>query len=259
MSRCPICKDKKCSCGKSHNENDVGCSEDSSSEIRDDGCGSSCHCPEKISTRRFSSPNSPLPPDQLDALQHCIETANDLLRTLGSKSNPENTRQIQLHFLRLQGVCVKVKLNCGEMHIEEQSGLLATAGRNFIQLNSVGKHVFILNERLISLSREKDARSKQQEQEFIDADRSTKREMVLNFGNFVSKKPELVNLFFGILLHVQLLKYLGEDIKVKTDDHVIIEGTLFKANEGNIQVENKNGTIDINLNQICFLEVINMK
>ncbi|WP_397429061.1 hypothetical protein, partial [Peribacillus simplex] len=142
-----------------------------------------------------------------------------------------------------------------EVQLEEQTGLLATAGRNFIQLKSVGKYVFILNERLISLSREECETSKLQEQEFIDADRSTRREMVLNFGDFVSKRPELVNLFFGIPLHVQLLQYLGKDIKVKTDDHNIIEGTLFEADEGKIQVENRNGPIEIDLNQICFLEI----
>ncbi len=112
-----------------------------------------------------------------------------------------------------------------------------------------------MNERLISLSREECETSKLQEQEFIDADRSTRREMVLNFGDFVSKRPELVNLFFGIPLHVQLLQYLGKDIKVKTDDHNIIEGTLFEADEGKIQVENRNGPIEIDLNQICFLEI----
>ena len=83
--------------------------------------------------------------------------------------------------------------------------------------------------------------------------------MVLNFGEFVSKRPELVNLFFGIPLHLQLLKYLGKDIKVKTDDDNIIDGILFEAVEGKIRVENRNGSLEINMDQICFLEVLNMK
>ena len=87
----------------------------------------------------------------------------------------------------------------------------------------------------------------------------TRREMVLNFGEFVAKRPGLVNLFFGIPLHIQLLNYLGEDVKVKTDNHHIIEGTLFEADEGKIRVENRNGPTEINMDQICFLEVINMK
>ena len=114
-------------------------------------------------------------------------------------------------------------------------------------------------ERLISLSRENYEVSGHLEQEFIDADRATRREMVLNFGEFVSKRPELVNLFFGISLHIQLLNYLGEDIKVNTGDNNTINGILIEADEGEIRVENRNGTTDINMNEIFFIEVLNMK
>ncbi len=96
--------------------------------------------------------------------------------------------------------------------------------------------------RLISLSRKDYEIFEHLEQEFIDADRATRREMVLNFGEFVSKRPELVNLFFGISLHLQLLKYLGKDIKVNTDDDNTINGKLLEADEGEIRVENRNGT-----------------
>ena len=226
---------------------------------RDDCFEIPFHCPEKIPTRRFSSPNSPLPPEELDELQRCIEAANDLLRTLGNKSDPNNTRQLQLHFLSLQDVYVRMKIKCREEKTEEKTGILATAGRNFIQLNSEGKNIFILNERIGSLEREVCETSEQQEQELIEADQNTRRQMVLNFGDFVSKRPELVNLFFGNLLHLQLLNYRGKDVNVKTDDHHIIKGRLFEVDEGKIQVENRNGSTEINMDQICFLEVLNMK
>ena len=112
-----------------------------------------------------------------------------------------------------------------------------------------------MNKRLISLSREECETSKLHEKELINADCLTRREMVLIFGDIVSKRPQLVNLFFGILLHVQLLQYLGKDIKVKTDDHTIIEGTLIEADEGKIQIENRNGSIEVDLDQICVLEI----
>ncbi|WP_455662260.1 hypothetical protein [Pradoshia sp.] len=262
-----------------------------------------CDCPEKIPTKRFTSPNSPLPPDELDVLQRCIEAANDLLRSLGNESNPDNTRQLQLHFLNLEGVCVKVKLKCevkkksGEDAVEK-TGVVVTAGRDFIQINSLGNDVFILYERLISLSREDCPKHKHHEKEkvprfkmyfwelkrffqdwhkwfflhsrvkldikkhhehdepeFLHADRTTRRKLVLNFGDFVAKDPELVNLFFGLSLHMHLKHYLGKDIKVKTDDHRMMEGTLFKVESERIKVKNRYKSKEFNMDELCFLEV----
>lgn len=298
MNKCPNCHSINCPCA--------------------DYAAFPCDCPKKISTRRFTSPNSTLPPDKLEVLQRCIEAANDLLRSLGNESDPDNTRQLQLHFLRLEGVCVRVKLTCRESRSEdkeadldedvvEKTGTLVTAGRNFIQLNSLGNDVFVLYKRLISLSREECPRHKHHgeekmnenrstreikvprfkeyfrkfkgffqdwrrwflphsrseimkhhnhdEQAFLHADRTTRREMVLNFGDFVSKNPELVNLFFGLSLHRHLKHYLGKDIKVKTDDHRIVEGTLFKVELEKIKVKNRYQTKEIDWREICFLEV----
>ena len=252
MSQCPNGKSKNCSC-------EFCCPKELSAKTVDDCFASPFMCPNKIPTQRFASPNSPLPLDKLDAFQKCIEAANDLLRTLGNRSDLENTRQLQLHFLRLKGIGVKVTFNCGEAHTKELSGILGTAGRNFIQLNSVGHYIFIPYELLISLSKKECAGSNHQEQEFIDADTVTRREMVLNFGDFVAKRPELVNLFFGITLYQQLQNYLGEDMRITTEDPNIIEGTLFEADEGKIRVKNTEGSTEIKMEQICFLEVMNMK
>ena len=291
MNKCPNCHSTECPC--------VNYAE------------FPCDCPKQIPTRRFTSPNSPLPPDELDELQRCIEAANDLLRSLGNESDPNNKRQLQLHFLNLRGVCVKVKLKCGESRSEdkeadagegeaviEKTGTLVTAGRNFIQLNSLGNDVFILYERLISLSREDCLKHKHpkkekvpiwrkyflklkrlfqdchkwffqhsreklritkhhkhDEQEFLHAERTTRRKLVLNFGDFVSKDPELVNLFFGLTLHMHLKHYLGKDIKVKTDDNRMMEGTLYRVEPERIKIKNKDKSKEFNMDEICFLEI----
>ncbi|RLL43855.1 hypothetical protein D8M04_13175 [Oceanobacillus piezotolerans] len=244
----------------------------------DDCFESPFHCPEQIPTRRFTSPNSPLKPKELEELQRCIEKANHLLRSLGSDSDPNNMRQLQLQFLELQGTLVKVKISCNSIDSDDaptveikddldkgvanpilQKGILATAGRDFLQVNSTGKFVFILYDKLVSITREEHD-SKSSDQEFIDADCSTKRDLVLNFGEFVSNRPEIINLFFGLSLHKQLLKYLGKDVSVRnSDSQSILTGTLTKANEGSIQITNSDGSADVNLDQICFLEVLNMK
>lgn len=255
--------------------------------------GSPFDCKKQIKTRRFSSANSPLTQEELDELHECIEAINDLLRSLGSESDPNNTRQLQLHFLSLRGAIVKAEIICGieqlEMNEEvdeensdndvevdadelditnniiepicfkviEKKGKLATAGRDFIQINQVGSALFILYSHLISIARGK-CEPGEQEPEFICANQATRRELTFNFGEFVSKKPDLVNLFFGIPLHVQLKEYIGKDVKGKSNDQFFC-GTLLKVENGMMQIFNKMGEEDIIIDELCFIEVLNLK
>ena len=81
--------------------------------------GSPFDCRKQIKTRRFASANSPLTPEELDELQECIEAINDLLRSLGSRRDPNNTRQLQLHFLSLRGASVKAEIICGIEQLDD--------------------------------------------------------------------------------------------------------------------------------------------
>lgn len=302
MSSCSKCQSNSCVCNTIKVKDDFPCIDLTCLHV--DLFGSPFDCKKQIPTPRFSSPNSPLPPRALDRLQRCIEEANDLLRSLGSESDPDNRRQLQLHFLSIRGADVILKVICEEQEIEEdeqeieavnrnrnnntrveisekeiepeltlkmnrnsktkrsiieKKGKIFTAGRDFIQINQVGASVFVLYDRLISVARDECEHVKQPEQELIDVDRKVRRELAFNFGDFVSKKPELVNLFFGIPLFKQLKEFLGGDVKVKMFDEVIV-GTLVKVDEGSIQVLKKNDNkIEINLNEICFVKVFNLK
>ena len=206
MSSCYKCQSNSCKCNP-----DLTC-------LHVDLFGSPFDCKKQIPTPRFSSSNSPLPPKALDRLQRCIEEANDLLRSLGSESDPDNRRQLQLHFLSIRGADVILKVICEEQEIEEneqetkrsiieKKGKIFTAGRDFIQINQVGSSVFVLYDQLISVARDECEHVKHQEQELIDVDRKVRRELAFNFGDFVSKNPELVNLFFGIPLFKQLKEF----------------------------------------------------
>lgn len=260
MKRCSKCHKQKCKCNKLAKDH-LTCPHE---EISDSCLESSFRCPKKIPTPVFASPNSALPEDQLNELQLCIEEANDLLRTLGAQSDPENTRQLQLHLLKLEGVhvSVKIKCNCKEGKkrkntkviekqlmdtIEEKKGVLGTTGRDFIQLETKRGCIFILFERLISLSR------LQKDQEGNEIDLPFNKELVLNFGKFVSKKPELINLFFGIPLHKQLKEYIGENVQVKTDKK-LVSGTLVSVDEENIVIKELRRENRIDFKDICFLE-----
>lgn len=299
MSGCSECQSNSCVCVKG----DLPCKDLTCLHV--DLFGSPFDCKKQIPTPLFSSPNSPLPPKALDRLQQCIEEANDLLRSLGSESNPDNRRQLQLHFLSIRGANVILKIICEEQELEEneqeiesvnrnrqikkrvkkiskkeiepelslkmnkkskgkwsiieKKGKIFTAGRDFIQINQVGSSVFVLYDQLISVARDECEHVKQPEQELIDVDRKVRRELAFNFGDFVAKKPELVNLFFGIPLFKQLKEFLGGDVKVKIFDEEIV-GMLVKVDEGSIQVLKKNNkNIEVSLNEICFVKVFNLK
>lgn len=109
--------------------------------------------------------------------------------------------------------------------------------------------MFILFERLASLTRLKN--NQDYEQDAIKP--HDNKELVLNFGEFVSKQPKLVNLFFGIPLHMLLQKYIDENVEVKTDKY-IVSGTLVSVDETNLQVKNSSRNRKINLKDICFLK-----
>ena len=231
-------------------------------------------CPKKIPTPVFSSPNSALSEEQLNELQLCIEEANNLLRSLGSQSDPENTRQLQLHLLKLQGVQVTATIKCmleketevitmsenrrkttktvKKQLIEkvvEKDGFLVNEGRGFIQLNTTCGHIFILYEKLVSISHI----NKFHEQEPYVKELIKNKEIVLNFGNFVSKRPKLINLFFGIPLYLQLQNFIGKDIQVKTDMQMV-SGNLVSVDENNIQIKNLRRVKQVNINDTCFIE-----
>ena len=185
----------------SHAFNCPGCLNPSFS--RDHFCMPLC-CPEKISTTLFSSPNSSFSKEELERLQECIEAANRLLLELGSPRDPDNTRMLQLHFLALRKNLVEVKIQCDE-EVFGILGQLETAGQNFLQINQIGKTTFVLFERICSVSRNTTHESEDHMQALINIGECERRELVLNFGNFVARKPALANLFFGIPLHLQML------------------------------------------------------
>jgi hypothetical protein len=238
---CECCHQNPCECKEQENSS----------------CPPFQSCPEKIPTPRYRSPNSPLPHAQLDALQKCIESANDLLRSLGNERDPENQRQLQLHFLELHGGLVRVRVKCLEKQYEEV-GSLMTAGKNFIMLNTVGKRVLIPFLKIVSLQYEGKDQDKKHHQDLIHLNRQIKRELVLHFGEFVSRNPELVNLFFGIPLHLMLVQYKDRMVNLKVEDKSdVVSGKIVEVEENFLQILKNDETVQIPIEKICLLEVEN--
>lgn len=248
-----------------------------SANVPNDRFGSPCDCPKTIPTARFNSPNSPLPPDELNRLQKCIEEINDMLRTIGNPNEPEegdppNQRQLQLHFRALRGSLVKVMVDCQNEELEIL-GLLQEAGIDFIQVNTLEQKKLIPFERICSLKHENSkAENFEHEQELLNIDTCLRREITFNFGEIVSRSPELINMFFGIPLRLFLLSLVGCELEIKTDDEdELVSGILCSVNENQFRLQlfendeqiepndsckqEEDGIRTINFNEVCFISV----
>ncbi|MDM5333488.1 hypothetical protein QUF56_09645 [Ureibacillus composti] len=281
---CHKCQKYKCQCKKKREK-------PKKPELKvKDLFGSPFACEEQIPTRRFASPNSPLSPQELNELQECIEKANDILRSLVAENDPTNKRQLQLHFLKLRGASVEVKILCTRMEQEDEEanemddlfaeyededldliipphkkiikvcGKVATAGRDFIQFNGIGSAYFVLYNHLLSVARDKSFKSNQPTQDYIDANQETRRALAFNFGEFVAKNPDAKNIFFGIPLSLQLKKFIGKEVCVETTSDGSKEGLLVRVDEDRIAIEQKYGDkIEIDLDEMCFILIRNLK
>lgn len=252
-------RDKGCS--HAHNPSDCAahpfhCPEFLPASVPDDLFCSPLDCPERIPTPRFSSPNSPLPLEELEQLKACIEEVNELLRTLGNPRDPANLTALRLHFRRLRGILVRVEVACDKGMIQP-TGCLVEAGRDFLQLDTVGEIIFVPFGRICSVHRaatgEHDAGHGQ---ELIDIDACLRRALVLNFSKVVAGNPRLINIFFGIQLHLQLLCFLGYEAFIKTrDDTELIQGTLVGSEKNYLQLQTDKQIKQINFRDVCYVKI----
>ena len=258
MERCIDCRSLPCICNQP-----------------EDLFGSPFYCQKRKRTRKFTSPNSPLDQKELDELQACIEAANDLLRSLGSQSNDQNTRQLQLHFLEMRGENIEANINCEKAEIVDESsnisksdnimikticlcGKIATAGRDFLQVNQTGSAVFIPYNNLLSIKKDEKKEEMEIKPEFIDAQKELRRKLAFNFGEFVSKNPTFINLFFGLPLYLMLKQFKGKDFNILTNEG-IFTGTLIRVDEGKIKLLNRKEELDFDLEEVCYLKALNLK
>ncbi|TRZ39954.1 hypothetical protein CEQ21_03150 [Niallia circulans] len=278
-------ENKHCDCPCHHNKDKCPqggfcCPGRIPAEIPNDRFGSPNVCPSTIPTPRYNSPNSSLPIHQLNRLQACIEEINDTLRTIGNPRDPENPeepqrqRQLQQHFRALRGSLVKVVVTC---HDEKVTllGILEDAGANFILLNTLSEKKLLLFERICLLKHENnDAETFDHEQELLHIDKCLRREITFHFGEIVGRSPELINIFFGIPLHLYMLPFIGCKIEVKTDEEVLISGILCEVDENQFRLEvneeaeedgdeeikidpclEEDGVRTINFDEMCFISI----
>ncbi len=219
-------------------------------------------CPKEFPTKHFSSPNSSLPPEELEQLQVCIEELNNILLSISSPRDPENLAPLRNHFNRLRGVLMRVHVECPEPK-KSIVGSLQEVGENYLQINSIGQKDFIPFDKVCFVKQDisdDHENTHMDHQELIDIDPCLRRNLTLNFGEVVASSPELFNIFFGIPFHFRLLDFLNCKVIVKVEgEEEPLKGTLLcserdfikvKINEynedSNDEVKDKDGDIDNN-------------
>ena len=231
------------------------CPESLPASVPDDGFCSPFPCPEKIPTPRFSSPTSSLSPEELEKLKECVESANDFLRTIGNPNDPNNMRAFQLHLRRLRGFLLQVNGDCGTDEIPVV-GILKDAGRDFLELETFGRCIFIPFKR-ICLIRWVPGEHQGHQPALINLDECSRRDLVLNFGKVVSGDPNLINIFFGLPLHLRLITFLGCRVEVETENSgELIQGVLSDSQEIYIQIQTDNQLEQVNFNKLCVINVL---
>jgi hypothetical protein len=155
---------------------------------------------------------------------------------------------------------MRVAVECGNIQVD-LVGTLQDAGKDFVQLERVGRSTFILFEKVCSIRRvtAPDGVEPGHKQESINLDTCTRREIILNFGKIVSGDPNLINIFFGLPLHLRLVSFQGCKVEVKienSEEPEVIQGMLSASEEKYIQVQKNNQLEQINFNKICFIDVL---
>lgn len=214
-------------------------------------------CPPQVPTARFTSPNSQLPPQELAELQACIHEINEFLLAVGTPRPLRNREQLRHRVRRLIGITVRVAVSCeGNPAAVEVSGGLKDVGRDFIQVDTVGPQTFMPFDRICTITRtDTGPLPPRQGGALRHIDPVLRRNLILRFGETVACDPELINIFFGLPLHLRLTRFLGQQAFVQTDGQSF-EGPLCAAEEEFIHVQvAENRVRQINLADICFIRV----
>jgi len=209
--------------------------------------------------RGFPSPTGVGSPRQRDRLRQCIEEANELLRTLGNPQDEQNLRALQLRFRAMRGFGVEASVACGT-HRETVRGRLLDAGRDYLDLCRNDKRFFVPFAKLLTVARSRRhvPSTHGHHEELAGLSPELKRALVLDFANTVSRRPELINIFFGLPLHLRLASFCGERVRVKTDqgDGTIVSGVLVGTSDNAFEVQTGKREIRrVRLEEVCYIRL----
>lgn len=208
-------------------------------------------------TKRFSSPTTQLSPEEFEKQRKCIEEINNLLVTISSPRDPENLAGLRLHFRKLRGILIEVDFDCGDSK-ESIKGLLKDAGRDFLEIEDIGKRFYIPYQRICMLnSNHCESSEEHGSMELEDIDECLRRDIILNFGKVVSADPNLINIFFGIPLYLQLVQFIGCQIMVGIEgESNIIDGKLVSSMKDKICINTLGDTLkEIKIANICNIVI----
>lgn len=242
-------------------EHSFHCPEVLPASVPDTRFGTPFVCQRKIPTPRFSAPTSGLPPAETERLVACIEEVNHLLLTLALENDPDEFLDLQHRFRQLRHESVQVNIECGDQ-TKPFKGKLDDSGKDFLIIHSThGKKTLLPFQRICSVKHSHTGAQHQHHPELQHIDEKLRRQLVLHFGQVVSKSPFLINLFFGLSLELFLLCFIGQSILVAIDHKgkiKKIKGKLIDSEEQQIKLLVYGQRKSIHLDEVCFIQVSHM-
>lgn len=239
------------------NNRNFSCPSEISASVEDNLFCTPLKCPEKVPVKRFSSPNTQLSPKEFEKQKQCIEQINSLLNTLTSPRDSNNLSALRMHFRMLSGILVEVEFDCNDSK-ESIKGLLKDAGRDFLEIEDIGKKYFIPYQQICALnSNDYNSSKNHGHTKLEDIDECLRRDIVLNFGEVVSENPNLINIFFGIPLHLQLVQFIGCKTLARIEGRPnVVEGILIKSKKDKIYIKISDKNIEeINIIHVCNIAI----
>lgn len=152
---------------------------------------------------------------------------------------------------------VQVVVECGK-NKERFRGVVKDAGRDFLSLNTREGKTFIPYQVICSVNHDQEHLPHHHHPELVNINRKLRRKLVLHFGEVVSQSPSLINLFFGISLHLFLLCFASNNIRVGIGNQQteIVKGTLIDSEEEHIELEMDGVKQTIDFDDICFIQIV---
>ncbi|KGA96588.1 hypothetical protein AJ85_18220 [Alkalihalobacillus alcalophilus ATCC 27647 = CGMCC 1.3604] len=224
-------------------------------------------CPARLPSPRYSSPTTSLTAEDYEELISCIEVINQLLLALANESDEENQLELRQHLRKILDAFVSVSVKCGDQELKIK-GLLKDVGKNFILITDFDKRTFIPFTNICFIQHDSNQKRHETAHEghrhtLIDIDTCMRRQLVLHFGEYVSQKPYLLNLFFGLSLELYLLQFIECPVHVvkrmSEESHAInedeIRGILVDAKDGQLYLKQKEQLELVNVEDICYIKM----
>ncbi|PIC56026.1 hypothetical protein CSV80_16410 [Sporosarcina sp. P12(2017)] len=205
-------------------------------------------CPRRAGRPELPSPESCLPLEKREEVDKKIAETNRLLLDLALDDNRSVNQTFQRAFDGLIGLEVEI-INPLD---ETISGVVVMAAFDFIELSRDDYKIIVPYEQVESIKASGCFSELLPKANLLNIGPHLRRKLTFQFGKVVASSPELIQLFFKIPLHVYLLLFEMQTIKVRVGG-LLIEGVLVDLNKESIVLKLDQDTTIIPIEKISHI------